>query len=227
MKDTGIGMDASYLPKLFDAFSQENTSSTNKYGSTGLGMAITKNIVEMMNGNISVDSVKGGGTTFTVNVTLRNSDRRYQDMSDVQPQNLRVLAIDNGADLNGRRILFAEDVLINAEILKEVLKMMGMESDHVENGKLALQLFTEHPVHYYDAILMDMRMPVMDGLTATKEIRASGKADSATIPIIALTAIAFDEDVQRSLQAGMNAHLLKPIEPERLYDTLASLIRDR
>lgn len=116
-------------------------------------------------------------------------------------------------------------MLINAEIMVEVLNMMNMQVDHAENGQIALDMFTQNAAYTYDAILMDMRMPVMDGLEATKAIRGAGREDSGTIPIIALTANAFDEDVQRSLQAGMNAHLSKPVEPEQLFSTLASLIR--
>ena len=122
------------------------------------------------------------------------------------------------------RILLAEDMFINAEIMKEVLKMKGMQVEHAENGQEALDLFKNHPAHYFDAVLMDLRMPVMDGLTAASGIRTCGREDSATIPIIALTANAFDEDVQRSLQAGMNAHLSKPVEPEQLYQTLEKFI---
>ncbi len=292
MADTGIGMDKSYLPKIFEAFSQENESATNKYGSTGLGMAITKNIVEMMNGNISVESEKGVCSTFTVNVTLRNSARKGNGANKVILQNMKVLVIDDdpvacdharivmeeigisvetvlsgkaaleniklkyarheaynlifvdwkmpeqdgievtreirekeAADLTGRRILVAEDMSINAEILQMTLEMQDVQSEIAQNGQIALEMFKSHPAGYYDAILMDMRMPVMDGLTATAEIRRCGTDDAKTIPIIALTANAFDEDVQRSLQAGMNAHLSKPIEADKLFATLGSLIR--
>ena len=354
IKDTGIGMDKEYLPKIFEAFSQEDASTTNQYGGSGLGMAITKNIVEMMNGSIAVESEKGVGSTFTVNVTLRNSDRTDSEKhSDIRPQDMNVLVIDddpvacehaklvleeigitadtvlsgpealevirvhharreaynlilvdlrmpemngvevarkirelyNGestiiiltaynwsdvedeavlagvdsfmtkplfaanvlyefkqaidrkrirddgagaekADLTGRRILLAEDMMINAEIMIELLEMMDMTVEHAENGKIAVDLFSRKPEGYFDAILMDMRMPEMDGLSATEAIRALDRADAKTIPIIALTANAFDEDVQRSLQAGMNAHLSKPVEPERLYDTLSALIKN-
>ena len=129
------------------------------------------------------------------------------------------------ADLKGRRILLAEDVQINAEIMVMVLETREMEVELAQNGKIAVELFESHPEGYYDAILMDMRMPEMDGLTATKTIRAMNRADSKSIPIIALTANAFDEDVQRSMQAGLNAHLSKPVEPDSLYETLESLIK--
>jgi CheY-like chemotaxis protein len=129
------------------------------------------------------------------------------------------------ADLKGRRILLAEDVQINAEIMVMILEAREMEVELAQNGRIAVELFESHPEGYYDAILMDMRMPEMDGLTATKTIRAMNRADSKSIPIIALTANAFDEDVQRSMQAGLNAHLSKPVEPEALYETLESLIK--
>ena len=130
------------------------------------------------------------------------------------------------ADLAGKRILMAEDMLVNAEIMKELLSMREMETEHAENGQIAVDMFAAHPAGYYDAILMDVRMPVMDGLRATEAIRALDRPDAKTIPIIAMTANAFDEDVQRSLQAGMNAHLSKPVEMETLFETLETLIRE-
>ena len=128
------------------------------------------------------------------------------------------------ADLTGKRILLAEDMPINAEIMMEVLTMRNMTVNHAENGAIAVEMFSQSPENTYDAILMDVRMPVLDGLGATEAIRAMNRPDAQSIPIIALTANAFDEDVQRSLQAGMNAHLSKPVEPERLYETLERLI---
>ena len=132
---------------------------------------------------------------------------------------------DTAADLAGRRILLAEDMIVNAEIMVMVLAMRDMETDIAGNGQEAVDMFAQHEVGYYDAILMDMRMPVMDGLEATRTIRSMDRDDAGTIPVIALTANAFDEDVQRSMQAGLNAHLSKPVEPEALFRTLESLIR--
>ncbi|MBQ6527556.1 MAG: response regulator, partial [Clostridia bacterium] len=128
------------------------------------------------------------------------------------------------ADLKGRRILMAEDVLINAEITRQILLMREAQIDHAENGRIAVEMFKASPIGHYDAILMDVRMPEMDGLEATATLRALNRPDAKTIPIIAMTANAFDEDVQLSLQAGMNAHLSKPVEPEHLYQTLEELI---
>ncbi|MBR4372051.1 MAG: response regulator, partial [Victivallales bacterium] len=353
ISDSGIGMSKDFLPHIFDAFTQEDSSTTNKYGSSGLGLAITKNIVELMNGNIQVESEKGKGTTFTVTVTLMNSKLSKTEDEDIKinPQEMSVLIVDDDeiagqhaklvlekigiasdfvnsgkeaiemvklrqarrlpynlilvdwkmpemdgvetarqiraivgnesaiiiltayrwddildealaagidsfiakplfasafmeelqsalkkkrsmsknniqkADLKGRRILLAEDVEINAEIMVMVLETREMEVDLAKNGKIAVEMFESHPEGYYDAILMDMRMPEMDGLTATRAIRAMNRVDSKEIPIIALTANAFDEDVQRSMQAGLNAHLSKPVEPDSLYETLESLIK--
>ena len=129
--------------------------------------------------------------------------------------------------LAGCRVLMAEDVEQNAEILADLLDLEDIESEHAENGEIAVRMFSEHPAGYYDAILMDVRMPVMDGLMATKQIRAMEREDAKTIPIIAMTANVFDEDVERSMQAGMNVHLSKPIEPERLYETMTKLIHKR
>jgi CheY-like chemotaxis protein len=129
------------------------------------------------------------------------------------------------AELEGRRVILAEDIEVNAQIMMKVLSMRKIEADHAVNGKEAVELYKNKPEGYYDAILMDMRMPEMDGLTATRNIRALGRADSASIPIIALTANAFDEDVQLSLQAGLNAHLSKPVEPAVLFETLEKLIK--
>ena len=360
LKDTGIGMDKEFIPKLFEAFSQENTSMTTKYGGSGLGMAITKSYVELMNGTIEVESEKGVGSVFTVTVPLKVSDKVVSKQHNfILPESFKAIVIDDdpiacqhtqyvlqvidiasdttcdpveglnlireaynnkhpynliitdymmpelsGLDLvhqvrefdegktpvimltgynwdvleedarkenigailskplfadilnkeiyevlnqnsdkqgetvvmteetffeeilSDKRILIAEDVEQNSEILADLLDLEGMISECATNGQQAVEMFDEKPENYYDAILMDVRMPVMDGLTATKEIRNLDKKDAKTIPIIAMTANVFDEDVERSLQAGMNAHLSKPIEPNVLYETLAAYIKD-
>ena len=352
--DTGIGMSREFLPKLFDTFAQEDSSTTSRYGSSGLGMAITKSIVEMMNGSIAVESEKGVGTTFTVKVTLMNATEHGEEEKElaIHPDEMSVLIVDDDpiacehaklvlekagiaaelaasgmeaieivklrharrepynlilvdwkmpemdgvettrrmrevighesaiiiltayrwddvleealqagvdsfipkplfaaavldefraalkrkgimagkkqekAELKGRHILLAEDIQINAEIMMMVLQARGMEADLAVNGKIAVELFASHEPGWYDAILMDMRMPAMDGLEASQVIRAMDRSDAKKVPIIALTANAFDEDVQRSLQAGLNAHLSKPVDPDNLYETLESLIKD-
>ena len=322
----------------------------HQYGSTGLGMPITKSIVELMNGHIEVESEKGVGSTFTVIVTLGNAnhvdsvseeglphphemcvlvidddpiacehaqiilgqvgiscekalsgseglemvklrharrepynlilvDWRMPDMDGVETTRRIRSAVGNEtpiiiltsyswddiaeeakeagvdtfvakplfagsvmdefreafkrknarmeratADLKGRRVLLAEDMSVNAEIIMMILSMREMEVELAENGQIAVDLFAASEPDYYDAILMDMRMPVMDGLEATRTIRAMDRPDAKSLPIIALTANAFDEDVQRSMQAGLNAHLSKPVEPEALFSTLETLI---
>ena len=241
ISDTGIGMSSDYLPHIYDAFSQEDTASTSKYGSTGLGMPITKSIVEMMNGQIDVQSEKGKGTTFTIILTFKKSDNERISGSTSaaatvsESTSVGTETSDSGYDpdgasqnagtasLKGKRILLAEDISINAEIIVTILGAKGMETDVAENGRIAVDLFTSHPSGYYMAILMDMRMPEVDGLEATRMIRRSDHPDAATIPIIALTANAFDEDVQKSYEAGMNGHLSKPVEPELIFRTLESL----
>ena len=350
ISDTGIGMSRDFLPKLFDAFSQEDSSSTSRFGSTGLGMAITRSIIELMNGTISVESEKEKGTTFTVTVTLFDCERKNigEEENTLHPHEMCVLVIDDDpiacehaqlvlgqvgvncetalsgaeglqmakvrharrepynlilvdwrmpdmdgmettrqiraavgtetpviiltsynwdeiadeakaagvdtfaakplfagtvldefreafkkknaklmqktADLRYRRVLLAEDVKVNAEIMIMLLSMREIQVDHAENGRVAVEMFEEHEENYYDAILMDMRMPEMDGLEATRRIRALNRSDAKTVPIIALTANAFDEDVQRSMQAGLNAHLSKPVEPDILFETLEGLL---
>ena len=219
--DTGIGISEDYLPKIFEAFSQEDSSAANKYGSTGLGLSITKNLVELMGGTISVQSEKGVGTTFTLTVTLANSDRHDEAAAGDGS------AAGGHTHLEGRRVLLAEDVAVNAEIMVVLLDMHGMEADVAENGQVAVDKFASHEPGYYSAVLMDMRMPVMNGLEATEAIRGMDRADAARIPIIALTANAFDEDVQRSMQAGLDAHLSKPVEADALFATLEALIEQR
>ena len=227
VSDTGIGISKEFLPHIFDTFSQENSSAAGSYGSTGLGMAITKSIVELMNGTISVESEKGKGTTFTVTVTLEESAAKNSETAggEEAQSGCGKKYGSTGTDLTGCRILLAEDVPVNAEIVKMILGMRKIEVDTAENGKIAAEMFASHDPGYYAAILMDMRMPVMDGLESTRVIRSMERPDAGTIPIIALTANAFDDDVQRSLQAGLNAHLSKPIEPAALFRTLEELVK--
>ena len=351
IRDTGVGMDEAFIPRVFDAFAQEDSSNRNRFGGTGLGMTITKRIVEILNGTISVESEKGKGTAVTVTVTLRTGDpsrrgheknvdlgslyvlvvddepieaeharttleeagiradactsgqealrlmeeqhakrkpynlvlidwnmpgmsgleasaeihRQYEDESavvvltaynreDIQEDAGRVgvssflpkpltaanlideierIANRSGksvfrekkrANLAGRRILLAEDLESNAEIMTDILEMENIKTDHAANGRIAVEMFAGSEPGKYAAILMDVRMPEMDGLEATAAIRALKRADAKRIPIVALTANAFDEDVQRSLQAGMNAHLSKPVEPDQLIRVLGELV---
>jgi CheY-like chemotaxis protein len=222
---TGIGMDKEFIPKIFDPFSQEKCDCSGMFGSTGLGMAITGNIVDMMNGKIDVESEKGKGSVFTVTLTLKTAEDAEKQDENPSSDTAESLCHNDTADLTGRRILMAEDMLINAEILKNILESCGMEADHAADGKECVDIFSESEQGTYDAILMDIRMPVMNGLEAAEAIRSLEREDAHTVPIIAMTANAFEEDVKLSLQAGMNAHLTKPVEAPRLLETLQSLIK--
>ncbi len=349
IKDTGIGMDEEYIPKVFEPFSQEVEGASNKYGSTGLGMAITKKVVEMMNGTIEVTSKKNVGTTFTVTIPLGISEKLGSD-DEFDPGSIKTLILDDdvtacehaqlvlgrigiaadyclsgkealsmiekskarqepyqlflvdwkmpemdgiqvtrtlrekykdesttiilttynwdeildealkaGVDaflakplfagsirkeikeiitdkrkryreavkvsLKGRKVLIAEDMEINALIMKQILKMKEIEADHASDGLEAIKFFEQSPVGGYDAILMDIRMPKCDGLKATEKIRSLEREDAKSIPIIALSANAFDEDVELSLKAGLNAHLSKPVEPDALFGVLGKFVK--
>ncbi|WP_173330427.1 response regulator [Ruminococcus flavefaciens] len=351
VKDTGIGIDKKQLPTIFDAFPQENGRNRTVPGSSGLGLAITKKMIEIMNGSVSVESEKGVGTEFTVILTFRNcGQKEYDQLGEIDTNALYILVVDdnpieaehakmvlkevgisadsctsgqealrkmeiqhvrkhpynivlmdwnmpimNGmetsaeilklykkesivaamtayswddisseaysvgvedfvekplfatniienieriarrsgmalfkekkkARLEGRRILLAEDMELNAEIMIDMLEIENIKVDHAENGKAAVELFEKSTPGIYSAILMDVRMPLMDGLEAAKNIRSMEREDAKRIPIIALTANSFDEDVQLSMQAGMNAHLSKPVEAERLIRVLGELV---
>ncbi len=224
ISDNGIGMDKEFLPKIFESFTQEDVTHLNKYGSTGLGMAITKNLVDIMNGKIMVESEKGVGTTTYITLTFEIADHHEEAPS---ADGKEITDSTEEFTFKGKKILVAEDMDINARILLKILEQKEIIADRAENGEKAVELFTASENGYYDAILMDMRMPVMDGLEASSAIRASGREDAGKVPIIALTANAFEEDVERSLQAGLNAHLSKPLEPQKLFDTLEKLIREK
>ncbi|MBO4385087.1 MAG: response regulator [Clostridia bacterium] len=212
--DTGVGIDKSFLPHVFEVFTQENQSSTTRHGGSGLGMAMAKRIVGLMGGEVSVESEKNVGTTFSFTVPLEEASE------DAAPS-----ATDGGVDsLAGRRILIVEDIPDNAEIVADLLELEDALSEHAENGRVAVDMFSASEPGYYDAILMDLRMPVMDGLTATRAIRELDREDAKKIPIIALTANAFASDIGQALTAGMNAHLSKPADSELLYSTLKTYI---
>ena len=224
MRDTGVGMDPEFIPKLFEPFSQEDATTTNRYGGSGLGMAITKNMVDLMGGTISVSSEKGHGTTFTVEIPLQRTDNTPEDEAPKTGAPEQLLPEFSAAGLH---MLIAEDMEINAEVLADLLDLEDMTSEWAENGKRAVEMFEQSEEGHFDAILMDMRMPVMDGLAATREIRKLDRPDAAAIPIIALTANAFEEDVKHCLSAGMSAHLSKPVDIDLLKETLAGLLGQR
>ena len=227
VRDTGIGMDESFLPKVFVPFSQEDGSSTTtQYGSTGLGLAIAKRIVDLMHGTIEAASAKHKGSVFTVTVPL--GEEEAPERGDPDPDAAGVASRKDGdagtLAFEGRRILLAEDNAINVEIVQIILEGRGFDVDVAANGKICLEKFKASPEGHYDAILMDMRMPEMDGLEATVAIRALPRVDARQIPIVALSANAFSEDEARSIQAGLNAHLAKPLDPELLFQTLGNLL---
>ena len=216
ISDTGIGIDEEFMPRLFDSFAQEDATPTNRYGGSGLGLAITKKLVDLMDGDIAVHSRKGEGSTFIVTVRLG-----FVDDCDAVAQ---TSGKDETPSLAGMHILIVEDVDLNADLLADLLELEDVTSERAENGQVAVDTFARAPEGYFDAILMDLRMPVMDGLEAARTIRALPRSDAGRVPIIALTANAFEEDVRQSMEAGMNAHLPKPVDTDQLYDTLRTLV---
>ena len=218
VSDNGMGMSADFKETIFDPFTRAESSVTNKVQGTGLGMAITKNLVEAMGGTIDVDSELGQGSCFEVLMDLKIAEDRTvalaaQEETDEQDGNI----------LQGMRFLCAEDNELNAEILMELLKIEGAKCTICENGKEILKAFEQSAPGDYDMILMDVQMPVMNGYEATKAIRRSSHELAKTIPIIAMTANAFSEDIQHSLAAGMTAHVSKPVEMKVLEKTIRSI----
>lgn len=221
VKDTGVGMDKDFIPKLFEVFAQEDSTSTTRFGGSGLGLALTRRLVQLMGGTISVESTKNVGSVFTVAVPMKLASGE-SEIREEQPETQA-----EEVSLDGRRILIVEDLDENAEIVADLLELEGAATERAENGRIALDMFTQSPKGYYDAVLMDLRMPVMDGLTSAREMRASKHPDAADVPIIALTANAFENDVRHVLEAGMNAHLTKPADSQLLYSTLKKYIARR
>ena len=211
VKDDGIGMSQEFLQKIYEPFSQEHRFENQGVSGTGLGMAIVKGIVNLMGGEILCESEVDQGTTFTVHLPLTPS---------LEAPLKRSLGEEDAALLKGKKVLLFEDNAINADIATILLKEKSMGVDWVKNGKEGLEKFMGSPLNSYDVILMDIQMPIMGGIEATKRIRALEREDAKRIPIIAMTGNAFQEDVERCLAAGMNAHLAKPIDPERLFETI-------
>ena len=218
VSDNGMGMSADFKDTIFDAFTRAESSMTNKIQGTGLGMAITKNLVEAMGGTIDVKSELGQGSCFEVLIDLRIAEDRFVSSAEQAEKDEPA-----GNVLKGMRFLCAEDNELNAEILMELLKIEGAECTICENGKRVLEAFEQSAPGDYDMILMDVQMPVMNGYEATKAIRRSSHELAKTIPIIAMTANAFSEDIQHSLAAGMNAHVSKPVEMKVLEKTIRSI----
>ena len=214
IRDTGIGIKEDYLPHIFESFTREERTTVNRIQGTGLGLAITAKIVEMMGGTISVKSKLGEGSEFTVELELEPLDMDSQTNADNS----------ESIDLAGHRILLVEDNAINAEIARMILEQYGAEVQQADNGKIGLEALQEKGPGYYDAVLMDIQMPVMNGFEATKAIRALGGAYATALPIIAMSANAYAEDVRDCLAAGMNGHIAKPFNPDELMRILRRYI---
>ncbi len=260
MKDTGIGMDPDYLPRLFDAFSQEDAGNTSRFGGSGLGLSITSSFVRLCGGEIHVESEKGVGTTFRVQLPYKlgseadlpvNFIRQTEEAKTPQgapgkkegserikgiEENKGLQGIEENKEIDspsesfsemtsisGMRVLIAEDQEMNAEILMELLELEDVNAEWAADGQQAVKMFEKSEVGHFDVILMDMRMPVMDGLTATRIIRNLDRPDAKIVPIIALSANAFEEDVQQCLASGMNMHLAKPVEFALLKEALVKM----
>ena len=219
LSDTGPGMAPEFLPRLFEAFEQESREKNAQSGS-GLGMAITKNLVDLMGGTISVESEQGKGTTFTVELRFQIAEDQESEDQCLKDTNPKLIQ----RSLKNARILLVDDNELNREIAMEMLSIYQIEVETAENGKQAVEKFKDHEPGYYSAILMDIQMPVMNGHEATRAIRSLTREDASAIPIIAMTADAFAEDVQKAAEAGMDAHVAKPVDFEQLYLLLQKLI---
>jgi len=217
VRDTGIGMSADFLKQLFEPFTRENTNTVNGTQGTGLGMAIAKNIIDLMNGNIAVKSRQGEGTEFSITVDFQVVHNKEVLVDEAESIDFNVF--------KGKHILLAEDNALNQEIAMEILKEVGFEVDAADNGKEAVEKYSSAQAGFYDVILMDIMMPEMNGYEAARAIRDTEAATGVKVPIYALTANAFDEDVQYALDAGMNGHLAKPIDVEQLFKVLYRCFR--
>ena len=217
-EDTGIGMSEEYLPHIYEEFSREHTTTENKVPGTGLGLPIIKSMIELMGGSIQVESRLGIGTKFTVDLSfdIASKEEVYGSQDTIKSSAIHTI--------KGKRILLVEDNELNAEIAKTVLEDVGALITRAENGQQAVELFKEKPAGTFDAILMDLMMPVMDGYTATRKIRSLEHSDAKTIPIIAMTANAFQEDAEKCIAVGMNAHLAKPLDIEKMMITICHLV---
>lgn len=213
ISDTGIGMSQEFVKHIFEPFVQEKNDARSSYQGTGLGMAIVKNLVELMGGTISVSSEEGAGSEFVITIPFEIASHPLKETDD---------AVTDKFSIQGMSLLLAEDNELNAEIAKTLLSDSGANVTVVSDGKQAVEKFKNSKNGKFQAILMDVMMPVMDGLAATKAIRSLKRSDAKKIPIIAMTANAFEEDIQRCLEAGMNAHLAKPLQVDKMIETIAS-----
>ncbi len=217
VRDTGVGMSEEFLKYMYDPFTQERSGLGDKSRGTGLGLPIVKSLVDAMGGTISVKSQLGRGSEFKIELYVAQAEASAKEQTSA----------DSEQDLNGAHILLVEDNDINAYVAKTILEQFSCVVDSAGDGQQAVTKFECSPEGYYDVILMDVHMPVMDGIEATKQIRAMSRGDAKTVPIIAMTADAFDKEKAKTLDAGMNFHLPKPIDPDMLYQTLYRNIHDR
>lgn len=223
--DTGIGMQASFINRIFHPFEQESIETGKKYGGTGLGMAITDRLIKLMGGEIFVESIPGQGSDFTIYLELPIADSQTAAQMGEKKQNI---SEQTAYTLEGLRILMAEDNEINAEVAVEILQdVEGATVEVAENGQIAVDMYNSHEAGYYDVILLDIQMPVMDGRTAARTIRGLPRPDATEIPIFALSADAFVEDERLSVAAGMNGHFKKPIEYEQLRTEIGRFIHEQ
>ena len=216
IRDTGVGMSQTFVQHIFDPFVQEHYDARSVYHGTGLGMAIVKKLIDKMNGMIEVKSEEGVGSTFVITLPFRLALEQSEEEQQQERENLT-----DRASIDGCRLLLAEDNALNAEIAETLLQDQGALVTVVADGQQAVDRFASEPPGSFDAILMDVMMPVMDGLTATRKIREMSRADAKTMPIIAMTANAYDEDIRQCLDAGMNAHLAKPLQMNQVVAAIA------
>ena len=221
VSDTGIGMSQEYLTNIFEAFTREQNTTKSKIAGTGLGMSIVKKYVDLLGGTINVESELGKGSTFTVTLKHRIADESYYVKKYIEES-------ETGSEiLEGRNILLAEDNDLNAEIAEAILENAGLKIEHVEDGIQCVNRIEKMPADTYDMILMDIQMPQMDGYKATQAIRNLPDKDKASIPIVAMTANAFEEDKRDAIAAGMNGHIAKPIQVDKMLSILSEVIRQR
>lgn len=223
VRDSGIGMSKEFVDRMFNAFERERTSTVSGIEGTGLGLSITKSLVDLMDGNIEVITSKGGGTEFIIHIKFRLAEE-----ADVKK---RHAAKENGSDavqidFSGKRILLAEDIELNREIAVMILTQAGFQVEAAENGRIAVDMVSAAAPGYYDLVLMDIQMPEMDGYEAAKAIRAMEDQGKASVPIIAMTANAFKEDEQAAYEAGMQAHIAKPIDVDKMMKVLEGVLSE-
>lgn len=211
--DTGVGMNEEFVEHVFDSFVQEHSDARTVYNGVGLGMSIVKKIIDKMGGTIEVTSKEGEGSAFVITLPFEIVEKEVEEETGTREQ-------DN-LEIAGLHLLLVEDNELNAEIARTLLEDEGVVVEAVMNGKEAVDTFVQNPEGTFDVILMDVMMPVMDGIKATEKIRSLNRPDATKIPIIAMTANAFKEDAQKCLDAGMNAHLSKPLQMDKVVETIA------